>query len=132
MRAETPQYRQYFASVRTLVPRLLDQHHVLSRATGTRSADDRWVDTFSQTIFRGTPEQAADAAAAALAEGMDPTAIGEAISLAANQLVLRDNGRPRNEAPEQAGRQRPRRFDRRARLRLGERLAQPRPRRQRP
>jgi hypothetical protein len=99
VRAETPNYRQYNDSVRTLVPRLLDQHHVLSRATGTRAADDRWVDEFSQTIFRSTAEQAADAAAAALAEGMDPVAIGEAISLAANQLVLRANGRLRDEGP---------------------------------
>ena len=36
---------------------------------------------------------AADAAAAALAEGMSPADIGEAITLAANQLVLRDMGR---------------------------------------
>jgi hypothetical protein len=99
VKSETPQQRQYFDGVRTLVPRLLDQHQVLTRATGMRPADDRWVDEFSQTLFRSTPEQAADAAAAALAEGMDPTAIGEGISLAANQLVLRDNGRPRDEAP---------------------------------
>ena len=30
---------------------------------------------------------------------MDPVAIGEAISLAANQLVLRDNGRAQAEGP---------------------------------
>src|SRR5207237_6555225 len=53
----------------------------------------------SETFFRSQPEQAADAAAAALAEGMSPEAIGEAICLAANQLVLRDNGRPKQEAP---------------------------------
>jgi hypothetical protein len=51
------------------------------------------VDAFSQTLFRATPEQAADAVAAALAEGFAPSAIAEAVSLAANQLVLRDNGR---------------------------------------
>jgi hypothetical protein len=45
------------------------------------------------TIFKGTPEEAAAAAAAALAEGMAPDAIGEAISLATNQLILRDYGR---------------------------------------
>ena len=99
VRAESPNYRQYMGDLRTLVPRLLDQHQLLSRALGTRSADDRWVDEFSQTLFRSTPAQAADAAAAALAEGMDPAAVGQAISLAANQLVLRDNGRPRDEAP---------------------------------
>ena len=43
----------------------------------------------NQTINTSTQEQAADAIAAALAEGMDPEAVGEAISLAANQLVLR-------------------------------------------
>src|SRR5207237_3537937 len=38
--------------------------------------------------------------AAALAEGMSPSDIGEAIALAANQLVLRDQGRtPRDEVP---------------------------------
>jgi hypothetical protein len=99
MRAESPAYVQHFSSVRTLVPRLLDQYQLASRATGMRSADDRWVEDFSMTLFRATPEQAADAAAAALAEGMDPSAIGQAISLAANQLVLRDNGRPTAEGP---------------------------------
>ncbi len=99
VRAETPQYRQHFESVRTLVPRLLDQHHLLSRALGTRVPDDRGLEELSLTIFRGSAEQAADAAAAALAEGMDPAAVSEAVSLAANQLVLRDNGRPREEGP---------------------------------
>ena len=65
---------------------------------GTRQAEDAWVDHLSRTIFEGTAEQAADAAAAALAEGMAPDAIGEAISLAANQLVLRDAGRTAREA----------------------------------
>jgi hypothetical protein len=99
VRQETPNYRQHLGSVRTLVPRLLDQHRLLSRELGTRTADDRWVEDFSMTLFRGSPEQAAEAAAGALAEGMDPVAISEAISLAANQLVLRDNGRPTATAP---------------------------------
>src|SRR4029077_6880115 len=37
--------------------------------------------------------EAAEAVAAALDEGMAPEALGEAISLAANQLILRDAGR---------------------------------------
>ena len=80
-------------SVRTLVPRLLDQHRLVGRELGTRAMEDRWVDEMSQTIFRGSAEQAAAAAAAALAEGVAPAALAEAISLAANQLILRDNGR---------------------------------------
>lgn len=48
----------------------------------------------AEGIFRDSPEQAAGAVAAALAEGLDPRHVGEAISLAANQILLRDHGRP--------------------------------------
>jgi hypothetical protein len=79
---------------------LLDEHKLLSRTPGERAAEDKWVEEFSQTIFKSTPAQAASAAAAALAEGFAPAAIGEAITLAANQLILRDYGRtPRDESP---------------------------------
>ncbi len=99
VKQENQPYTQAFGSVRTLVPRLLDQYRLVGRAPGTRVAEDRWVEEFSQNIFRGTPEGAADAAAAALAEGMAPSAVAEAISLAANQLVLRDNGRTQAAGP---------------------------------
>jgi hypothetical protein len=85
---------------RTLLPKMLEEHRLLDRQPGTRAADDSWVDQLSQTIFKSTPAQAADAAAAALAEDFSPAAVGEAISLAANQLILRDHGRtPRDESP---------------------------------
>jgi hypothetical protein len=99
IRSEQPNQVTYWSNLRTLVPRLLDQHHLVGRTPGTRQAEDRWVEELSQTIFQGPPERAADAAAAALAEGMDPAAIGEAISLAANQLILRDDGRPTSQDP---------------------------------
>jgi hypothetical protein len=78
---------------KTLLPKLLEEHKLLDRPVGSRKADDAWVDQFCQTIFKSTPEDAAAAAANALAEGFEPDAIGEAITLAANQLVLRDYGR---------------------------------------
>jgi len=85
---------------RVLLPKLLEDHKLLGRAPGDRTAEDSWVDQMSQTIFKSTPEQAAEAAAAALAEGTAPQALGEAVSLAANQLILRDMGRtPREEVP---------------------------------
>ncbi len=62
---------------------------MVGRKLGRRKADDAWGLKMNQTINKSTLEQAADAVAAALAEGMDPEAVGEAISLAANQLVLR-------------------------------------------
>src|SRR5204862_7166018 len=85
---------------RSVLPKMLDEYHLLGRAPGTREAEDKWIDEMSQTIFRSTPRQAADAAASALAEGVNPAHLGEAISLAASQLVLRAAGRRfRDEVP---------------------------------
>lgn len=84
----------------TLLPKVLEEHKLLDRSPGSRAAEDSWVDQLSQTIFSSSPEQSAKAAASALAEGFAPASVGEAISLAANQLVLRDMGRPpREESP---------------------------------
>ena len=80
-------------SIRTLLPRLLDRYKLVGRTPGTRPADDAWVDHLAQAINAGNRERAADAVAAALAEGFDPEAVGEAISLAANHLLLADVGR---------------------------------------
>jgi hypothetical protein len=100
VRAERPNIVAHYAEMRTMVPRLLDRHRLLTRAPGTRAADDAWVEQLSQTIFSSTATEAASAVADALAEGIAPDAIGEAISLAANQLVLRDAGRlPREAQP---------------------------------
>jgi len=81
----------------SLLARLLEEHKLLDATPGTRAAEDGWVENLSMVIFNGSPEQAANAAAAALAEGMLPDAVGEAISLAANQLILRDHGRTPND-----------------------------------
>jgi hypothetical protein len=76
-----------------LLPRIFDDHHLHDAAPGQRDVDYAWIEKMSQTIFAATPQQAADAAAAALADGIAPDAVGHAISLAANQLILRDVGR---------------------------------------
>ncbi|AMV36915.1 hypothetical protein [Planctomyces sp. SH-PL62] len=80
--------------VRTLLPRLFDQHHLPRTSPGTKRPGDEWVASMCRTLFDASPASAADAVAAALAEGIDPGDVGEAIALAANQLVLRDAGRP--------------------------------------
>jgi hypothetical protein len=80
--------------IRELLPKLLDEHRLLSRDAGTKPGDDVWVDELARTILTSTREQAAVAAAAALAEGYSPEAVGEAMSLAANLLMLQDPGRP--------------------------------------
>jgi hypothetical protein len=87
-------------AIRTVLPKLLDQFKLLGKPVGSRSADDAWVEHLAGTIYAGSGAQAAEAAAAALAEGMSPEAVGEAISLAANRLVLCDPGRrPQDAVP---------------------------------
>ncbi|MEA3210911.1 MAG: hypothetical protein QOE70_3968 [Chthoniobacter sp.] len=98
VKAENWSRREGSDQPQALLPRLLDEHKLLGATPGTRAAEDAWVEKLSDTIFRSTPAVAAAAAAAALAEGIAPDAVGEAISLAANQLILRDHGRtPRDE-----------------------------------
>ena len=82
------------APLRELLPNLLDRYKLVGARPGTRAADDAWVAGFADTLFRADAAGAADAAAAALADGFTAEAVGEALSLAANQLVLRDDGRP--------------------------------------
>ena len=75
----------------------MDEHRLASRSPGDRKADDAWVEKLSHTVYAGTQQEAAEAVAMALAEGFAPEVVGEAISLAANQLVLHDPGRSRED-----------------------------------
>jgi hypothetical protein len=100
VKAESWPHTSIWDEPRNLLPKMLEQHKLLGRAPGGRKADDGWIEQLCQTIFKSTPQQAAEAAAAALAEDISPADVGEAITLAANQLVLRDMGRtPRDEQP---------------------------------
>jgi hypothetical protein len=75
--------------IRRLVPKLLDQYKLAGKSLGKRDPGDTFVDELSETIYQGPRDQAAEAVAAALAEGIDPEVVGEAISLASNLYVLR-------------------------------------------
>src|SRR5262245_27856906 len=70
---------------RALLPRLFDQYHLPRTSPGTTRPGDEWVAAMCRTIFESDAASAADAVAAALADGVDPADIGEAIALAANQ-----------------------------------------------
>jgi hypothetical protein len=78
---------------RTMLPRVFDQFKLDGRAFGDRKVDDAWVEQTGMAIFKATPDAAADIVAGCIAEGFAPAAIAEAVSLATNQLVLRDAGR---------------------------------------
>ncbi|MCE9527032.1 MAG: hypothetical protein K8R36_13360 [Planctomycetales bacterium] len=86
-------YAKNFAGTRKMLPRVMDQFKLESCSWGTKTANDKWVLDMVTTLFTSTPDQAAEAVAAALAEGICPPRIFEAITLTANQLVLRDPGR---------------------------------------
>ncbi len=77
-----------------VLTKLLDEHKLLGREPGKKTLDDAELEKLTMTIFSGSPSDAAGAVAAALAEGICHLDVGEAISLAANQIVLRDRGRP--------------------------------------
>src|SRR5262249_20657228 len=72
-----------------LVPKLIEQYRLAGRPPGAKAAEGAWVGPMNETILAPQAEPATDAGAAALAEGMSPEDVGEAIALAANQLVLR-------------------------------------------
>ena len=66
----------------------------ISASAQPQAIDAQWVQQFSELLLKTPPLQAAAAATAALAEGINPAAISQAVSAAACQLVLRDAGRP--------------------------------------
>jgi len=56
---------------------------------GSSKADDAWVAKAGHVIYGSSRVQAAGLVADALAEGIAPETVGEAIALAANEIVLR-------------------------------------------
>lgn len=94
---ENPKWGVHYDGIRKALPKLLDQYKLAGGAKAKREADEAWIDKLSDAIFTAKPEAAAEVAAAALADGFPAAAIADAIALAANQLVLRDAGRPQNQ-----------------------------------
>lgn len=92
VRAE-PSNRTEISTHGAMLVKLLDEFQLHGRTPGKKPAEDGLIDQLSTTFATAEPEDAGRAAAGALADGYDPKAIGEAISLAASLLVLRDGGR---------------------------------------
>ena len=82
-------HKQPESPIRKLMPKLLDQYKLVGKKLGKRDPGDQAVEDLSRIVYNASREQAAEAVAAALAEGIDPEVVGEAISLASNQYVLR-------------------------------------------
>jgi hypothetical protein len=75
--------------IRALMPKLIDQYKLAAPKFGTRDPGDAAVEELARTIYQGPRDRSAEAAAAALAEGISPEVVGEAISLASNMMVLK-------------------------------------------
>jgi hypothetical protein len=91
--AEGSKNRDHFSGTRALLPKLMDQYGLCCQPPGSRKPEDAWVEQTSISLFAATPEGAAEIAAAALKEGISPDGLHEAIALAANQMVLRDDNK---------------------------------------
>lgn len=83
------EHKQAESPIRSLMPKLLDQYKLAGKLLGKRDPGDAAVESLALAIYDGPRDRAAEAAAAALAEGIDPEVVGEAISLASNLYVLR-------------------------------------------
>src|SRR6185436_3995059 len=62
--------------IRALMPKLLDQYKLDGTKIGKRDPGDAAVNELCHAIYNGPNDKAAEAAAAALADGIDPEAIG--------------------------------------------------------
>ncbi|HJZ89840.1 MAG TPA: hypothetical protein VKE40_03135 [Gemmataceae bacterium] len=91
------------SEIQALLPKLMDQYKLVGRKAGTRTADDKWIEDLSKVVYGAGRAKAADAVAAALAEGFAPEAVADAICLAANQLLLRDPGRRQADGAKYVG-----------------------------
>ncbi|MGI8982377.1 MAG: hypothetical protein ACR2FY_24360 [Pirellulaceae bacterium] len=87
--AEHKRHKHPDNPIRALLPKLLDQYKLVGKTPGKKDPGDAAVDELAKTVYNGPPAKSADAVAAALADGIDPEVVGEAISLASNMLCLR-------------------------------------------
>lgn len=100
---EHKRHKQPDSPIRALMPKLLDQYKLVGKPLGKKDPGDAAVEDLAKTIFNGPPERSADAAAAALADGIDPEVVGEAISLASNMALLRQSARKGRTHGDSAG-----------------------------
>ena len=85
---------QKASPIRKHIPKLLDQYKLVGKELGNREPDDQWLDEFSNTIYNSTKFDASNAVAEAMADGVSIKSICQAISMACNQLTLRQSGNP--------------------------------------
>jgi hypothetical protein len=89
--------------IRDLLPRLIEEHRLQhGPGGGGKEPSDTEVEGLARTIFSGTREEAARAAAPAI-QSITSMAVGEAISLAAVRLLLHDPGQTKESVGKPVG-----------------------------
>ncbi len=80
--------------IRNHIPKLVDTYNLDALEIGTREPDDKWLLQFSETLYKSSKADASETVAQALAEGIAPKSICQAIAMTCNQLTLRQGGNP--------------------------------------
>lgn len=88
-RQQAANHADYQTQARARVPRLLEKFRLTGQPAGKRPAEDGWARQFCEGLLGASADAAGEMVAQALAEGFLPEQVGEAISLAGSELVLR-------------------------------------------
>jgi hypothetical protein len=80
--------------IRSHLPKLMDQFKLQAAKPGSKDPGSKWVAEMADYLYDNNKFKASEAVAGAIAEGISIETIGEAISMAANQLVLRQGTDP--------------------------------------
>lgn len=75
--------------IRKHLPKLVSQFKLHDRKLGSRDPGEEWIEEMGNLIYDTDKFEASESVAAALADGISPKAVSEAISVAANLLVLK-------------------------------------------
>jgi len=92
--------RPHSTATRDALAHVMSEFHLDTRQPGDRVPDDQWVEETARLLLSSQPADAAAAVGAALADGISPDAVTEAAAVAANQILLRDPGRPQKYASD--------------------------------
>ena len=93
-----------FCRSNPLLPALLEEHQLTSKPAGTRRAPNEELEELGLVVFCSDRKDAAAAMAEALAGGLSHRDAGEALTLAANHLLLHDPGREQDQPGKPRGR----------------------------
>ena len=89
--------------IRSLLPKLMRDCDLANKEAGTRSVADDHLEKIATKIACSSRADAAKTMAACLNEGYAPAELAEALSIAANMLLLADPGRTRAESGKPVG-----------------------------